>query len=75
MCGEEGALAETQKAAEVETRTEPLLFGPSHVHRSEMLFRHSRPLHRHPAQSERGGLCSCLALTHLLGKLDCTPLL
>ena len=35
------ALAASQKAAEVESSTEPLLFGPGCAHHSETLLRHT----------------------------------
>ncbi len=41
---ERGALAAGQKAAEVETSTEPLLFGAGCAHKYEMLFRHTAVL-------------------------------
>lgn len=44
LCEEVAALAASQKAAEVETRTGPLLFGPGCAHHSEMLFRHTAVL-------------------------------
>lgn len=34
-------LAASQKAEEVEMKTEPLLLGPGCTHHSEMLFRHT----------------------------------
>lgn len=74
--GKRGVLAASQKAAEVETSTEPLLFEPRCAHRSEMLFRHTAVLFAvilH--QTKRRGLCSCLASAHLLGNLHSIRLL
>lgn len=74
--GKRGALAASQKAAEVETSTEPLLFGPRCAHHSEMLFRHTAALFTvilH--QTERRGLCSYLPSAHLFGNLHSTRLL
>lgn len=64
------ALAASQTAAGVETRTEPPFFEPGCPHHSEIIFRHTAVLFAvilH--QSNRRGLCSCLASAHLLETL------
>ncbi|KAM7380632.1 hypothetical protein PAMP_003913 [Pampus punctatissimus] len=58
-----GVVAVSQKEEEVDTKTEPLRFGPDCVHDSEMLYQHYTSL------CQKRGLCSCLALPHLLGNL------
>lgn len=65
-----GALAASQTAAGVETRTEPPFFEPGCPHHSEILFRHTAVLFAVILQqSNRRGLCSCLASAHLLETL------
>lgn len=68
LCGGVWALAASQKAAEVEMRTESLLF------RTWLRPPLWNALRCDPAPSERRGLCFCLTSAHLLGNLDAARL-